>query len=84
MQWHKAKVSIFFCKKWSKFRTNVVHTKKVFKNGGRDLKLKKWGEDEETTLCIKLKSLELKRSDQVGSNPIYKNVNRNPEFPWTF
>jgi Trm5-related predicted tRNA methylase len=32
----------------------------------------------------KIKSLELKRSDQVGSNPIDKNVNRNPEFPWTF
>ena len=30
------------------------------------------------------KSLQLKRSDQVGSNPIDKNVNRNPEFPWTF
>ena len=32
----------------------------------------------------KIKSLELKRSDQVGSNPIDKNVNRNPEFPWIF
>jgi len=32
----------------------------------------------------KIKSLELKRSDQMGSNPIDKNVNRNPEFPWTF
>ena len=50
---------------------------------GEFLKLKKWGEDEETTLCIKLKSLELKRSDQMGSNPIDKNANRNPEFPWT-
>ena len=45
---------------------------------GEILKLKKWGEDEETTLCTKFKSLELKRSDQVGSNPIDKNVNRNP------
>ena len=32
----------------------------------------------------KFKSLELKRSDQMGSNPIDKNVNRNLEFPWTF
>ena len=32
----------------------------------------------------KIKSLELKRSDQMGSNPIDKNVNRNPKFPWTF
>ena len=51
---------------------------------GEILKLKKWGEDEETTLCTKFKSLELKRSDQMGSNPIDKNVHRNPEFPWTF
>ena len=48
------------------------------------MKLKKWGEDEETTLCTKFKSLELKRSDQMGSNPIDKYVNRNTEFPWTF
>jgi hypothetical protein len=32
----------------------------------------------------KFKSLELKRSDQIGSNPIDKYVNRNPEFPWNF
>ena len=32
----------------------------------------------------KSKILELKRSDQMGSNPIDKNVNRNLEFPWTF
>ena len=32
----------------------------------------------------KFKSLELKRSDQMGSNPIDKNVNRNPEFPLDF
>ena len=32
----------------------------------------------------KIKSLELKRSDQMGSNPIDKNVNKNPEFHWTF
>ena len=51
---------------------------------GEILKLKKWGEDEETILCTKIKILELKRSDQMGSNPIDKNVNRNPEFPWTF
>ena len=51
---------------------------------GEILKLKKWGEDEETVLCTKIKSLELKRSDQMGSNPIDKNVNRNPKFAWTF
>ena len=28
--------------------------------------------------------VELKKSDQMGSNPIDKYVNRNPEFPWTF
>ena len=32
----------------------------------------------------KIKSLELKRSYQMGSNPIDKNVNRDPKFPWTF
>ena len=32
----------------------------------------------------KIKSLELKRFDQVSSNQIDKNVNRNPEFPWAF
>ena len=51
---------------------------------GEILKLKKWGEDEETNPMYKIKSLELKRSNQVDSNPIDKNVNRNPEFPWTF
>ena len=54
MQWHKAKVSTFL-QKWSKFRTKVVHTKKILKNGGRDLKSKRWGEDGETILCTKLK-----------------------------
>ena len=55
MQWHKAKVSIFL-QKWSKFRTKVVHTKKILKKmEGEILKLKKWGEDEETILCTKLK-----------------------------
>ena len=54
------------------------------KKEGDILKLKKWGEDEETNPMYKIKSLELKRSDQMGSNPIDKNVNRNPEFPWTF
>ena len=83
MQWHKTKVSIFL-QKWSKFRTKIVHTKKILKMEGEILKLKKWGEDEETILCTKFKSLKLKRSDQMGSNPIDKNVNRNPEFPWTF
>ena len=55
MQWHKAKVSIFL-QKWSKFRTKVVHTKKILKKmEGEILKLNKWGEDEETILCTKLK-----------------------------
>ena len=51
---------------------------------GEILKLKKWGEDAETNHMYKIKSLELKRSDQMGSNPIDKDVNRNLEFPWTF
>ena len=66
MQWHKAKVSIFL-QKWSKFRTKIVHTKNILKMEGEILKLKKWGEDEETTLCTKFKSLKLKRSDQMGA-----------------
>ena len=48
------------------------------------MKLKKWGEDEETNPMYKIKSLELKRSNQMGSNLIDKNVNRNPEFRLTF
>ena len=48
---------------------------------GEIFKLKKWVEDEETTLCTKFKSLKLKRSDQMGSNPIDKYVSRNPKFP---
>ena len=32
----------------------------------------------------KIKSLELKRSYQMGINLIDKYVNRNPKFPWTF
>ena len=42
MQWHKAKVSTFL-QKWSKFRTKVVHTKKILKNGGRDFEIKEMG-----------------------------------------
>jgi hypothetical protein len=38
-----------------KVRTKVVHTKKILKMEGQILKLKKWGEDEETILCTKLK-----------------------------
>ena len=55
MQWHKAKVSIFL-QKWSKFRTKIVHTKKILKMEGEILKLKKWGEDEETNPMHKIKS----------------------------
>ena len=83
MQWHKAKVSIFL-QKWSKFRTKIVHTKKILKNGGRDFEIKEIWRRWRDYLMYKIKSLELKRSDQMGSNPIDKNVNRNPEFPWTF
>ena len=32
----------------------------------------------------KIKSLELKRSDQMGSNPIDKNVNKKPRVPLDF
>ena len=78
-----AKVSIFL-QIWSKFSTKIVHTKKILKNGGRDFEIKEMGRRWRDYLMHKLKSLELKRSDQVGSNPIDKNVNRNPKFPWTF
>ena len=41
---------------WSKFRTKVVHTKKVLKMEGEILKLKKWGEDEGTNTMHKIKT----------------------------
>ena len=54
MQWYKAKVSVFL-QKWSKMRTKIVHTKKILKMEREILKLMKYGEDEETILCTKLK-----------------------------
>ena len=38
------------------FRTKIVHPKKILKMEGEILKLKKWGEDEETNPMHKIKS----------------------------
>jgi hypothetical protein len=54
MQWHKAKVSTF-CKSGQSLDQNSSHKEDFEKLEGDILKLKKWGEDEGTTLCTKLK-----------------------------
>ena len=56
MQWHKAKVSIFL-QSGQKVQNKIRSIKERFlKREGEILKLKKWGEDEETNPMHKIKS----------------------------
>ena len=52
MQWHKAKVSSL--QSGQSLEQNKFNQRRFLKREGEILKLKKWGEDEETTLCTKI------------------------------
>ena len=54
MQWHKAKVSIFL-QSGQSLEQNKFNQRRFWKGEEEILKLKKWGEDEETNPMHKIK-----------------------------
>ena len=80
MQLHKAKVSIFL-QSGQSLEQNNLNQRRFWKKRRRDFEIKEMERIWRDYPMYQIKSLDLKTYDQMGSNRIDRNVNRNPEFP---